>query len=329
MEYNYILIYIPSAASKGEAMYIYTEKLLKMDPVEINDEIQIIFSIVDNKNIVDWLLKNNFPNSFIEDMQNEDQSITYEETEKFKLIIMKYVKFDEEENLLYDDSNVAIIETHNKLFILAEEKEVVTELAKKFEKKRKRYNTFEYLIYSIIDILVDNTILLIDVIDETLEDLEDTILHEEVEEDELQKDIYYARRTLNRITKISIQEREVINKIHNKLDEQHKHLLKYEFIDLTEHLKYLINESKTLLDRTGYLLNLHMGILSTRMNKAMQRLAAISLIFLPLTFIVGNYGMNFKYMPELDWKYGYFAVWVVNITVAVLIFVWLKKKKWI
>ncbi|WP_024787588.1 MULTISPECIES: magnesium transporter CorA family protein [unclassified Lebetimonas] len=310
-------------------MYIYTEKLLKMDDIVITNDVQIIFSTIDNEKILNWLLENHFPNSFIEDMQNEDQSITYEETEKFKLIIMKYIRFDEEENLLYDDSNVVIIKTKNKLFILAQEKEIVTELAKKFEKKYKKSNSFEYLIYITIDILIDNTILLVDVIDETLEDLEDSIFHEEVEEDELQKDVYYARRTLNRITKVSIHERDIINKIHNKLDETHKHMLKYEFIDLTEHLKYLINESKTLLERTGYLLNLHMGILSTRMNKAMQRLAAISLIFLPLTFIVGNYGMNFKYMPELNWKYGYFATWIINISIAVGIYIWLKRKKWI
>jgi len=310
-------------------MYIYTEKLLKMDNVIISEDTQIIFSTIENKNILSWLIKNDFPKSFIEDIQNEDQSITYEETEKFKLIIMKYIRFDEEENLLYDDSNVVIIQTKNKLIILAEEKEIVTELAKKFEKKYKKNNTFDYLTYIIIDILIDNTILVVDVIDEALENLEDSIFHEEVEEDELQKDIYYARRTLNRITKVSIHERETINKIYNKLDEINKHNLKYEFIDLNEHLKYLINESKTLLDRTGYLLNLHMGILSTRMNKAMQRLAAISLIFLPLTFIVGNYGMNFKYMPELDWKYGYFAVWILNLSIAFGIYIWLKRKKWI
>ena len=72
-----------------------------------------------------------------------------------------------------------------------------------------------------------------------------------------------------------------------------------------------------------------MGILSTKMNKAMQRLAAISLIFLPLTFVVVNDGMNFEYMPELHWKYGYLMVWIVNLTLAGGIFIWLKKKKWI
>ncbi len=310
-------------------MFIFTNKLKKSQNIEIlENEKQIIFSTVNNKKIIDWLLKHGFHESLIEDIQNEEQSITYEETDNFKLLILKYIKFDEEERLLYDDCNVVIIITENKFFILTEEKEIITEIAKKFEKRYKNQE-FEYVTYLIADILIDNTILIVDVIDETLEDLEDSIFHEDIEEDELQKDIYYARRTLNRISKVTIQEKDVINKAYNRFPPTIKKKLKYEFIDINEHLKYLINESRTLLDRTGYLLNLHMGILSTRMNKAMQRLAAISLIFLPLTFVVGNYGMNFKYMPELDWKYGYLFVWILNISLAGGIFIWLKKKKWI
>jgi len=311
-------------------VFIFTNnKLLKEENLEIKEkETEIIFSTVKNEKIISWLLKNGFPTSFIEDIQSEDQSITYEETEKFKLLILKYIKFDEEEHLLYDDSNVVIIITEKKFFVLAEEKEIITEIARKFEKRYKNQD-FYYITYLIADILVDNTMLIMDVIDETLEDLEDSIFHEDIEEDELQKNIYYARRTLNRISKVSIQEKDVLNRAYNRFPPEIHKKLKYEFIDLNEHLKYLINESKTLLDRTGYLLNLHMGILSTRMNKAMQRLAAISLIFLPLTFVVGNYGMNFDYMPELHWKYGYLMVWIINISLALGIFIWLKKKKWI
>ncbi len=310
-------------------MYIYKDKLLAEQNLEINEnEKEIIFSTVHNEKIINWLKTHGFPESFIEDIQSEEQSLTYEETEFFKLIILKYIKFDEEEHLLYDDSNVVIIITDNKFFVLSEEKEIITEIAKKFEKRYKNQD-FYYVTYLIADILVDNAILILDVIDEALEDLEDSIFHEDIQEDELQKDIYYARRTLNRISKVSIQTKDVINRAYNRFPPITRKKLKYEFIDINEHLKYLINESKTLLDRTGYLLNLHMGILSTRMNKAMQRLAAISLIFLPLTFVVGNYGMNFDYMPELHWKYGYLAVWILNISLAVGIFIWLKKKKWI
>ena len=311
-------------------MYIYkNNQLLKEETLQIKEnEKEIIFSTVKNKKIINWLKTHGFPESFIEDIQSEDQSLTYEEGESFKLLILKYIKFDEEENLLYDDSNVVIIITENKFFVLAEEKEIITEIAKKFTKRYKNQD-FYFVTYLIADILIDNTILIIDVIDEALEDLEDSIFHENIEEDELQKDIYYARRTLNRISKVSIQTKDALNRAYNRFPPITRKKLKYEFIDINEHLKYLINESKTLLDRTGYLLNLHMGILSTKMNKAMQRLAAISLIFLPLTFIVGNYGMNFKYMPELNWKYGYLFAWILNISIAFGIFIWLKKKKWI
>jgi magnesium transporter len=310
-------------------MFIFTDKLLQAEKININDEKQIIFSTVNNKDIINWLKKHDFPESFIEDIQSEDQSITYEEADEFKFLVLKYITFDEDENLLYDDSNVVFIITEKKLFILAEERDIIVELAKKFAKRRHKHKNFEYLLYQIADILIDNTILIIDVIDEALENLEDSIFHEDIEEDELQKDIYYARRTLNRITKVSIHEKDVLNRMYHRFENEIKENLKYEFIDLNEHLKYLINESKTLLDRTGYLLNLHMGILSTKMNKAMQRLAAISLIFLPLTFVVGNYGMNFEYMPELHWKYGYLMTWIVNIGIAGSIWWWLKKKKWI
>ncbi len=310
-------------------MFIFTDKLQQAEKININNERQIVFSTVNNKDIIEWLKHHDFPESFIEDIQSEDQSITYEETEEFKFLVLKYITFDEDESLLYDDSNVVFIITEKKLFILAQERDIIVELAKKFAKRRHKYKNFEFLLYQIADILVDTTILIIDVIDEALENLEDSIFHEDIEEDELQKDIYYARRTLNRITKVSIHEKDVLNKMYHRFNNQIKENLKYEFIDLNEHLKYLINESKTLLDRTGYLLNLHMGILSTKMNKAMQRLAAISLIFLPLTFVVGNYGMNFEYMPELHWKYGYLMTWVINIGIAGSIYWWLKKKKWI
>jgi magnesium transporter len=170
---------------------------------------------------------------------------------------------------------------------------------------------------------------IVDKLDDKLEEIEDEIFSQEVDEQEIQKALYFARRTLNRISKLSVQSNDAVNKLYNHFNTATRQKLKYEFIDLKEHLSYLINESKSYLDRTGYLQNLLMGFLSNRMNQAMQRLAAISLIFLPLTFIVGNYGMNFKFMPELEWKYGYFYIWGINIALAWLIFKWLKRQKWI
>jgi len=312
-------------------MFIFEDgKFNRNEDIFIDDnKQQFIFTSPTNKKLMKWFKSKNLPEYFFEDITNEDQSVAYDDWGDLKLITVKYIFFEEDEFLLYDEENISLVKMDNKLIFLTDNKDVIIEISKKFQKRVKRTDSIDSAIYKILDILVDNAMLMVDVIDESLESLEDDILEGEIEEEEVQKGIYNTRRTLNRIAKLFIQETDIINKIYHDFDSKTKKDLKYEFIDLKEHAKFLINESKTLLDRTGYLLNVHMGIMSNRMNQAMQRLAAISIIFMPLTFIVGNYGMNFDNMPELHTKYGYFVVSAINLVVAGGIFVWLKKKKWI
>ena len=311
-------------------MYLFSDRLYRKEEITLNDnQKQVIFTTIDNETILDWLNEHGFPESFIEDIQNEDQSIAYEFNAKFRLIILKYFVEDEEDAMLYEDENVVIIITDTTLLFLSRDMRIIKNITTKLFKRYDQRDSLEYITYSIIDIMVDNTMNIIDRIDDHLEEIEDRIFAEDLDEQEVQKNLYFARRTLNRITKLSVQSNDVVNKIYNHFTAEIRQKLKYEFIDLKEHLSFSINESKTYLDRTGYLQNLLMGFMSNRMNQAMQRLAAISLIFLPLTFLVGVYGMNFDVMPELKWQYGYFAVWGVNLIVAWLIYRWLRKKKWI
>jgi magnesium transporter len=311
-------------------MYLFSDRLYRKDEIVLDDtKKQVIFTTINNQTILDWLRQHDFPESFIEDIRSEDQSIAYEEYEHFKLIILKYFINDEEDELHYHDENVVIIVTENTFIFLARSEKIIKSITTKLYRRYRQSDSLPYITYTVIDIMVDHTMWIIDRIDDGLEEIEDHIFAEDLDEEEVQKHLYFARRTLNRIAKLSVQSTDVVNKIYNHFPVEIRKKLKYEFIDLKEHLSFTINESKTYLDRTGYLQNLLMGFLSNRMNQAMQRLAAISLIFLPLTFIVGNYGMNFKYMPELDWKYGYLMVWIVNILIAWLIFRWLKKQKWI
>ncbi len=311
-------------------MYLFTDRLYRKDEVVLrDDQKQVIFTSIDNETIIDWLHEHNFPESFIEDIQNEDQSIVYEYNAKFRLIILKYFVKDEEDELLYKDENVVIVVTDTTLLFLARDKSIIKSVTSKLYRRYDPKDSLEYITYTIIDIMIDNTMRIVDHIDDRLEEIEDAIFAEDVNEQSIQKNLYFARRTLNRITKLSVQTNDVVNKIYNHFTVKTRQKLKYEFIDLKEHISFLINESKSYLDRTGYLQNLLMGFMSNRMNQAMQRLAAISLIFLPLTFIVGVYGMNFEHMPELGWKYGYLAVWIANIAIAWAIFRWLKQKKWI
>jgi magnesium transporter len=84
-----------------------------------------------------------------------------------------------------------------------------------------------------------------------------------------------------------------------------------------------------LADNTSHLLNIYFNISSQRTNDTMRVLTIFSVFFMPLTFIVGVYGMNFDFMPELRFKWGYAVVWVVMLVVILFIYIWFKKKKWL
>jgi magnesium transporter len=291
---------------------------------------QLFFTHVTNEKLKSWLFKNDFPIQFIEDITSEDQTPVFDIIPNGNVTILKHLSFSGEDYLDFETANIAIIRIDDKLIIACDEDKAVIEISKKFEKRMKLHKSdIIFEIYTVIDIIMDNSIFMSDIIDISLEELEDQIMNESIDEKIIQEKIYYARRTLNRLVKLFIQENEVVNKVYNSVSIAKKKKLKYEFSDLKEHILFLVKENRTLLDRTGYLLNFHMGIMSNRMNAAMQRLTAITIIFLPLTFIVGNYGMNFKFMPELHWKYGYLFSIILNISVAVGIFYWLKKKKWL
>ena len=77
------------------------------------------------------------------------------------------------------------------------------------------------------------------------------------------------------------------------------------------------------------MLDMYLSSVSNRLNEVMKVLTAISLIFMPLTFIVGVYGMNFKYIPELEWRYGYFLTLFVMLGIGVFMFFYFKRKKWL
>jgi magnesium transporter len=311
-------------------VYLFADRLYRKDEIVLDEnKKQVIFTTIDNETILNWLNTHGFPESFIEDIQNEDQSIAYEYNATFRFMILKYFVEDEEDEMLYTDENVVMILTDTTLLFLSRDMRIIKFITSRLYRRYDPKDTLEYTAYSIIDIMVDHTMWIVDKIDDRLEEIEDRIFAEELDEHQVQKVLYFSRRTLNRITKLSVQSNDVVNKLFNHFPVESRQRLKYEFIDLKEHLSFLINESKSYLDRTGYLQNLLMGFMSNRMNQAMQRLAAISLIFLPLTFLVGVYGMNFDHMPELHWRYGYAVVWGLNLTVAWLIYRWLRRRKWI
>jgi len=97
--------------------------------------------------------------------------------------------------------------------------------------------------------------------------------------------------------------------------------------DLKETTSSLILQFEDFLDEANSLLNIYLSSTSQKTNEVMKLLTIFSAFFLPLTFLVGVYGMNFKFMPELNWEYGYYFTWAAMIGISLLIFIWFKRRK--
>ena len=99
--------------------------------------------------------------------------------------------------------------------------------------------------------------------------------------------------------------------------------------DVYDHAIQVIDNIETFRDMLSGMLDMYLSSVSNRMNEVMKVLTIIATIFIPLTFIAGVYGMNFKFMPELEWRWGYFLVWGVMIAVGVSLMVYFRRKKWL
>jgi len=184
----------------------------------------------------------------------------------------------------------------------------------------------DYLLYRLIDIIVDNYYNVLDRVGDLIEEIEENVYENPSnktfhEIQLLKKELIYLRKALyplrEALSKVVKGESEFI------LDEN----IRY-FSDVYDHVSHLIDSLDTYKDLTSSLLDIHINAMNTKMNEVMKVLTVISTIFMPLTFIVGVYGMNFDIMPELKWPFGYYGVWAFMIFLVIGMLIFFKRKKW-
>jgi len=137
------------------------------------------------------------------------------------------------------------------------------------------------------------------------------------------EELYYLKRQSTIGKKQLLLTREVLNGMqsHHKTSPELR-----DVIDLHGKLEMFYDQ---LIDDVSNLLNVYLSVASQKTNDVMKVLTVFSVFFMPLTFIVGIYGMNFQFMPELSQKYGYVGVWIAMITVSIVVGLWFKRKNWL
>jgi len=199
-------------------------------------------------------------------------------------------------------------------------------------KRTLRERGADYLFYSLMDLVVDEGFPVLEDLGERLEDLETAVLDEPTRE--LRTRIHYIKRELVLLRRAWWPQREVVSTLIRDGDELLSETTRLYLRDCYDHTVRVIDFVETYRDMTSSLLDTYLSSVSQRMNDIMKVLTIIATIFMPLTFVVGVYGMNFDTaspwnMPELHWRYGYFYALGVMFVIALGMLLYFRRKRWL
>jgi len=185
----------------------------------------------------------------------------------------------------------------------------------------------DYLAYALMDAIVDQYFIIMEIFGDKMEALEEELVENPT--GRTLETIHTMKREMIYFRKQVWPLREVVGGLvrgeFSLISESTAVYLR----DVYDHTIQVIDTVESLRDVLGGMLDLYLSTISNRMNEVMKVLTIIATIFIPLTFVAGIYGMNFKYMPELEWHWGYYMIWGVMAVVVVTMVVYFKRRAWL
>lgn len=285
---------------------------------------------LNNLNTIDQLGKRyNLHPLTLEDILNPMHRPKIDEFDDYIFIVFKMIHFSKDDHLIYE--NVSMIVGPDYVLTFQEaDGDVFNDLRERIYngKGRIRLLKSDYLMYAILDAIVDYYLIVIEAIGDRLEDLEATVFKTHTNTNETPNLIQELKQEIIKIRRSIFPFKEVVNrleKIENNIIEEKT----YTFLrDLYDHIVSVSESVETYREMIRSLMDMYMSIISNKMNEVMKVLTIMSTIFIPLTFLAGIYGMNFEYIPELHYRYSYYVLWGVMLLIFLLMLLFFRKKKW-
>ena len=195
-------------------------------------------------------------------------------------------------------------------------------------KGRIRNAGADYLMFAILDAVVDNYFSVIETMSAKIEMIEDQLFENEIE-DTITQDIQILKKEILRIRRAVVPLREVINRLEKTETTLIENRTQNYIRDLYDHIIQVSESVDIYREMIWGLMDMYMTTISNKMNEVMKVLTIMASIFIPLTFMAGIYGMNFEHMPELHLRYGYYYLWGAMIFVFIGLLWYFKRKKWL
>jgi magnesium transporter len=185
----------------------------------------------------------------------------------------------------------------------------------------------DFLAYALVDAVVDGYLPVMDGLADTLEELEEQAIGSP--EPETLARIHSARRLLLLLERVLRQQRDALIALAHGEDGVFGETVQPYLRDVQDHAIHVLDSIETFREMTVGLMDIYLSSVSNRTNDVMKTLTIIASTFIPLSFIAGVYGMNFKYMPELHWRFGYAGAWLLMLSLALSMLFWFRRRGWL
>jgi magnesium transporter len=262
-----------------------------------------------------------------EDILNTVLSPQYEDYDDYLFLTLKMLKINEETRLI-EQEHVSFILGDYFLISFQETRQDVFEPVRyrlEGHKGRIRKRNIDYLLYALIDVIVDNYYTITEEINDHMNNLEDELINDP--QHNVVQRITHQKRQIIELRKIVYPLREALRKLNNEEELIQDHTMRF-FDDVYSHVDHVISTMESQREILSGFMDLYMSTISNRMNNVMKTLTTIATIFIPLTFVAGVYGMNFEYMPELGWENGYFIALGVMFLLGIGMYIYMRMQKW-
>ncbi len=265
----------------------------------------------------------------LEDILNTDQRPKVEDYGEYIYIVLKMLDQNNKSNEILTEQISLILGPNFVISFQEREGDVFGPIRERIRtgKGRIRKMGADYLAYALLDSIIDNYFFIMEKLGEKIEFLEEEVVKQPIPE--TLQTIHHLKREMIFFRKAVWPLREVIGSLERGELPLVKETTRIYLRDVYDHTIQVIDTIETFRDMVSGMLDIYLSSVSNRLNAVMKVLTIIATIFMPLTFIAGIYGMNFKYMPELEWRWGYPAIWFAVVLISVSMLIYFKRKRWL
>ena len=265
----------------------------------------------------------------LEDILNTEQRPKLEDFGDYIFVVLKMLYYDGNENSIRAEQVSLVIGSNFVISFQEREGDVFDSVRDRIRKGKGRIRKAgaDYLTYALLDTIVDNYFIILEEFGDKIEDTETGLATNPTPE--ILQNIRKTKKELLFLRKSVWPLREVVSRLEKAESSLiHESTVVY-LRDVYDHTIQVIDTVESFRDMVSGMLDVYLSSISNKMNEVMKVLTIFAAIFIPLTFIAGIYGMNFEFMPELRWQWAYPAVLVAMATIATVLLVYFKRKKWL